>query len=303
MKDTREREKGKEKGEKGEGEVLSFILYPLSFPLRLSQGNLNLLATCPRKFQHTYLEQLAAPNPPEQQEKQNQGNRFHLLMQQWQLGLPIAPFIQADGQLQQWFKAFTNAAPKILTLGSGEEVVLSQSEHTRTLEFQGYLFTVVYDLLLSGQQSAKILDWKTYPRPQNSRWLLENWQTRLYPFVLAETSTYLPEQISMTYWFFQATGEQATAAAAQSFAIAYNAAKHEQTRQDLSQLLTQLTHWLDQYQAGEPFPHLAFGSKPCETCTFPRRCFGPEVRQDDLAALPDRPGSLPSFEEIEEVPL
>jgi hypothetical protein len=50
---------------------------------------------------------------------------------------------------------------------------------------------------------AQILDWKTYPKPQNRRWVEQNWQTLLYPYVLAETSDYLPEQISMTYWFVQ----------------------------------------------------------------------------------------------------
>jgi hypothetical protein len=297
-------------GQRGSGQgaadVLAFSPQPLSFPLRLSQGNLNLLSTCPRKFQHIYIEQLAAPNPPEQQEKLSQGNRFHLLMQQWQLGLPIEPFIQEDAQLQGWFTAFTSAAPTILSMVSDKEVVLGQSEHTRTLEFEGYLLTVVYDLLLSSPQQAKILDWKTYARPQNPRWLLENWQTRLYPFVLVETSDYLPEQISMTYWFFQAQGEQATTPEAQSFAIAYSLTKHEQTRQEISHLLTQLTHWLERYQQGEPFPHLPARSKPCETCNFTLRCFGTEDWQEDLAEQPQVETSnltLPSLEDIQEVPL
>ncbi|MGA7933014.1 MAG: PD-(D/E)XK nuclease family protein [Kovacikia sp.] len=271
----------------------------------MSQGNLNLLATCPRKFQHIYIEQLASPNPPEQQEKQSQGNRFHLLMQQWQLGLPIDPFIREDAQLQQWFTAFINAAPQILAIESEGQAVLRQSEHTRTLEFQGYLLTVVYDLLLSSPHQAKILDWKTYPRPQTPRWLLENWQTRLYPFVLAETSAYLPEQISMTYWFFQ-EGEQATTAEVQSFAIAYGPTKHEQTRQDLSALLTQLTHWLERYQAGQPLPQFPVRSKPCATCNFAFRCFGPDDRQErssDQLPLASSGQGWPNLETIQEVPL
>jgi hypothetical protein len=308
MKDKEEKGKGKGEGEKGKEEekVSSFSLQPLAFPLRLSQGNLNLLSTCPRKFQHIYIEQLAAPNPPEQQEKLIQGNRFHLLMQQWQLGLSIEPFIQEDAQLQRWFTAFANAAPTILGMESDDGTVLGQSEHTRTLEFEGYLLTVVYDLLLSNPQQAKILDWKTYARPQNPRWLLENWQTRLYPFVLVETSDYLPEQISMTYWFFQAQAEQATTPEAQSFAIAYNSTKHEQTRQDLAHLLNQLTHWLERYQQGESFPHLPVRSKPCEACNFTLRCFGLEDWQQNSSEPPQIETSnlsLLSLEEIQEVPL
>ena len=67
--------------------------------LRLSQGQLNLLATCPRKFQHTYLEQLAALADPKQNTRQILGSRFHLLMQQQAMGLPIQSFLAEDEQL------------------------------------------------------------------------------------------------------------------------------------------------------------------------------------------------------------
>ncbi|MEL6502777.1 MAG: PD-(D/E)XK nuclease family protein, partial [Cyanobacteria bacterium J06623_1] len=60
--------------------------------LRLSQGQLNLLETCPRKFQNTYLEQLRPPANPEYEEKQLLGSRFHLLMQQREMGLKIRSF-------------------------------------------------------------------------------------------------------------------------------------------------------------------------------------------------------------------
>jgi hypothetical protein len=68
--------------------------------LRLSQGQLNLLETCPRKFQHIYLEQLGSPTTPEQQAHQAWGSRFHLLMQQRELGLPIEALMAADDQMQ-----------------------------------------------------------------------------------------------------------------------------------------------------------------------------------------------------------
>lgn len=261
--------------------------------LRLSQGQLNLLSTCPRKFQHTYLEQLASLSTPEQQERQMWGTRFHLLMQQWQLGLPVAPLIQEDPQLQRWFTAFVSAAPKILTLEGGEAV--QQSEHARTLEFQGYLLSVVYDLLLTNDRQAQILDWKTYPRPQNPRHLLQNWQTRLYLFVLAETSAYLPAQLSMVYWFFQSRGTQAETSEPQSFRIAYDATQHEQTRHDLTQLLMQLTGWLEQYPQGTPFPQVGIETTGCERCGFVLRC----DRRSQLSL----PAPLPSLTEIEEVPL
>lgn len=280
--------------------VLTLPVAPLSEQpslLRISQSQLNLLETCPRKFQQVYLEQLAAPTSPEQQERQMWGTRFHRLLQQWQLGLPVEPLVLADSQLHQWFTDFVNAAPQILTLDAAGGEIRQQSEHARTLEFHGYLLTVVYDLLLSDDRQAQILDWKTYPRPQTPRWLMQNWQTRLYPFVLAETSAYQPEQISMTYWFFQTSGLEAESQP-QSFRLTYDRTQHEQTRQDLSQLLTQLTHWLTRYQAGEPFPQVAQESTQCDSCSFASRCDRQAQAEEKLVDLP-----VLAIAEIQEIPL
>lgn len=270
-------------------------------PLRLSQSQLNRLAACPRRFQHTDLEQLAAPSEPDQQERQIQGTRFHLLMQQWLLGLPVEALVQEDPQLQSWFGAFMAVAPKILTLAD-DRPVWGQSEHSRTLAFEGYLLTVVYDLLLANGQQAQILDWKTYPRPQNPRYLLQNWQTRLYPFVLAETSDYDPDRIAMIYWFFE-SGESVPEA--RRFSNAYDAAQHEQTRKDLTHLLTQLTGWLERYQHGEPFPQVPLESKECDRCSFAIRCDRVAV-QDETAQTQSNQDSaflLPDLADIQEVAL
>ena len=264
--------------------------------MRLSQGQLNLLETCPRKFQHTYLEQLASPTTPDQQERLRLGSRFHLLMQQREMGLPIAAFIQEDDQLRQLITTFVEAAPKILSL-TEVNPVLRQSEHQRTLEFEGHLLIVVYDLLILAAHQAEILDWKTYPKPQKSRSLAENWQTKLYRFVLAETSHFEPEQISMTYWFFQS--READRAEPQSLRFAYDPAQHKKIGQDLTQLVHRLTEWLDRYQTiGEDFPQIPQTSV-CETCGFALRCQrSPDQQtQDSLNSAP-----MLNLADIAEVP-
>lgn len=232
----------------------------------LSQGQLNLLEGCPRKFQHIYLEQLGSPPPLEHQERLSWGNRFHLLMQQQELGLPIHYFASADEQLQRSIEALIQAAPDLFQV---QPMTFRQSEHRRTLEFQGYLFTVIYDLLILDDQQAQIHDWKTYPLPQNSYGLKQNWQTRLYPFVLAETSRYKPEQISMTYWFVQAQEGKPNP---QHLKFGYSEKLHQQTRQKLTYLLSQLTEWLEHYERGEFFPQIEEPSPLCGTCTFAVRC-------------------------------
>jgi hypothetical protein len=243
--------------------------------LRLSQGQLNLLEACPRKFQHIYLEQLGSPTTPEQQAHQTWGSRFHLLMQQRELGLPIDSRMAEDRQMQRCVGSLLAAVPEIVD-PVVDDSSWRQSEHRRTCSVQGYPITVIYDLLMLEADQARILDWKTYPRPPQQRWLARNWQTRLYPFVLAETSQYLPEQISLTYWFVQAQAEaqfdSSQSLLPQSLTFAYNATLHEQTRQELTQLLKQLTHWLEQYQQGEPFPQVNEAVERCEDCQFSGRC-------------------------------
>jgi hypothetical protein len=233
--------------------------------LRLSQGQLNLLERCPRQFQHIYLEQLYSPTDLEREEHQTLGSRFHLLMQQREMGLPIDSFLQTDAQLQSWMTAFTNAAPDFITPISNSQT-FRESEHYRTLQVQNYLLTVVYDLLIADHQQAQIFDWKTYPKLPNKRKLEQNWQTRLYMYVLAETSDYLPENISMTYWFVQSEGKP------QNIKFSYNYHQHEKIAKKLKQLLSKLTSWLKDYQQEKDFPQVSDDSKACEYCQFAKRC-------------------------------
>lgn len=259
--------------------------------MRLSQGQLNLLERCPRQFQHTYLEQLASPSNPEQQERQTWGSRFHLLMQQRELGLPIESLVQEDSMLQHWMSAFASAAPEILTQKTNDQ--FRESEHCRTLQVQDYLLTVIYDLLVADSKTAQILDWKTYPKPQNKRKLEQNWQTRLYLYVLAQTSEYLPEQISMTYWFVQSEEKP------QCIKFAYSQAQHEKTQQKLNQLLNRLTVWLQRYEQGEPFPQVVEGSKSCEFCQYVTRCDRDRYdKEEDISQ-----NWLQNLENIQEVSL
>jgi hypothetical protein len=255
------------------------------------------------------MEQLLSPSDPDQQERQTWGAQFHLLVQQWQLRLPVERLAEGDPQLQRWFEAFVQAAPAILGFAPGETNPLHQSEHSRTLEFQNYLLTVVYDLLITEPHQARILDWKTYPRPRQPKWLRQNWQTRLYPFVLAETSDFEPEQISMTYWFFQTRpGESAEP---QSYSFAYDRIQHEQTRSDLVHLLNQLDLWLHSYPSGEPLPQVPEAAAICPQCPFALGCgresgteeVGAEMADEQHLSPLETGFSLPDLAAIQEIPL
>jgi len=261
------------------------------------------------------LDQLRAPETPEAQARQEWGSRFHLLMQQHEMGLPIASLASED-PIHQCFTAFVETAGAVLTQPS-HPPQFRQSEHCRTWHLadplgrleDGYGFTVIYDLLILDEEQAQILDWKTYSCPEDPRRLAKNWQTRLYLYVLAETSPYEPEQISMTYWFVrpqlaasperqssEMTPEVTQFAGPQSLRFAYSAALHQQTQQDLTHLLGQLTTWLEQYLAGTPFPQ-ALG--PCDLCNFTPRCDRNDPKQNAIGTR----SQLPDFESIQEVAL
>jgi hypothetical protein len=262
---------------------------------RLSQGYLNLLQTCPRKFQHIYFDQLGSPISPEQQEKQTWGSQFHLVMQQRELGLPVEFLVEEDPQLQRWVTSLIGAAPDI---SIADPQTFRHSEHCRTLNLQGYLLTVIYDLLIADPQQAQIIDWKTYPQPQHRRWLEKDWQTRLYLYVLAETSDYLLEQISMTYWFVQSQPQP------QSLKFTYDRTRHQQTQADLTYLLNQLTDWLQSYQElGADLPQVAEAAGRCSDCSFAVRCGrSSSYVAGELPAISDDPTDLLlNLDAIEEV--
>ncbi len=264
----------------------------MAYLLRLSQTQLNLLSECPRKFQHTYLEQLAIASDPDYQEKRRLGEQFHQLMQQYYLGLSVAPLLAADPGLSDRFAAFIQSEPALLPTTAN---TVCQSECSRSLELEGYLLTVVYDLLVCGPEQAQILDWKTYAKPQQPQLLQQSWQSRLYPFVLAETSSYQPEQLSMTYWFFQATADGEL----QKLHIPYTKALHDQTQAELQRLLPQLTVWLTQYNQGVDLPQVPLGSRHCATCSFAIRC----DRLAHSAQAPTMPPLLSDLAAIPEIPI
>jgi hypothetical protein len=243
--------------------------------LQLSQAHLQTLSTCPRKFQHSFLEQLALPKLDTSSEQQQLGTQFHRLMQQHELNLDIQPLLQDNPKLQEWFQRFQQSPPPMI-LGS------RQSEHQRTLAFQNATLVAIYDLLIQGQTQAQIIDWKTYRRPPNAQMLKDHWQTRLYPFILTETSDYLPEQLAMTYWF-----AEPSKSGSHWIHFPYSNQLHRQTQADLETLLSNLQSWIQSFTHQLPLPQAALSAGHCvsqtQRCAFVNLC---DRFSDDQSARP-----------------
>ncbi|MBD2256876.1 PD-(D/E)XK nuclease family protein [Pseudanabaena sp. FACHB-2040] len=256
----------------------------------LTQGHLSLLETCPRKFQQIFLEGLTVPPSPDLQASQLWGNRFHLLMQQRELGLPLPGNLADEEHLRDCMAALLERAPELF---QSEPTHFRQSEHRRSLAFNGYSLTVIYDLLICRPGSGLIVDWKTYLQMRDRNSLAQDWQTRLYLYVLVETTDLSPEQVAMSYWFVRHRDAQTGEFLPQEVQITYSSKQHEQTRQDLLKLTADLSG----YQQSGHFPQVSLAQESCDRCLFVSPCG--RLPESGAAGL----SSLPSLAEIEEVPL
>lgn len=186
---------------------------PLPPDFHFSQGSLQDFVDCARRFQLRYLERIAWPAVPaepilENERHMQQGELFHLMVQQQLVGVPVdrlTAMAQGDVDLAAWWEAYLAAAPADLPGQHFPEVTLSAP-----LGESGQRRLVAkYDLIvLTPEGRAVIFDWKTSRQRAPRRWLAERLQTRVYPYLLLHAGVDLtggqplaPEQIEMIYWF------------------------------------------------------------------------------------------------------
>jgi hypothetical protein len=224
---------------------------------------LTLFDTCPRRFQHTYLDEMGLHSLDWEDPQQQVGKQFHQLMQQEWLGLDISPLLVGSPVLARRFQAYRDHPPVLI---QGQAL----TEHRRTVLTSGFLLVGVYDLLILGDNQAQIVDWKSYAQPRQGD-LQETWQSRLYPYLLARSSGYSPEQISMTYWFAAPSPQGSHAVT-----FPYSQARDAQVQTQLSNCLTRLNQAMMDYQQGIDFPQVPVSAGHCysrwEQCSYGRRC-------------------------------
>ncbi len=176
---------------------------------QFSQSNLQDYVDCPRRFELRYIEQRAWPalqSMPviEQERHMQQGHRFHQMVHQHLLGLPIEQLEpQEDTDLEQWQRSYLAYAPV------NELPAERYPEFTLSAYFAGFRWIAKYDLIaIAPGERAVIVDWKTSRKRSASNWLKRRMQTCLYRFLLVEAGAHLngdrplrPEQIEMIYWF------------------------------------------------------------------------------------------------------
>ncbi len=253
----------------------------------LSQKDLNLLENCPLQFQQHYWQKLDSLPNLTQAENAIWGKQFHTLMQQYNLGLPLENLLTQQPEFKHSLEALISATEEIW---HSPKIKLREAEYKLNLTCKNYIFTVIYDLLVIYEEQAVIFDWKTYLQPQNPQKLLNNWQSKLYLYVLAESLNYKPEQLSFIYWFVKLPHQP------QSYTIKYNQNFHEQTKIELQNLINKFQQILTKYPLNQ---NKCLEENNCYQCSYYQTLNNSNQSQNDQNNLIN---NLPlSLEQVEEI--
>ncbi|MGI6251707.1 MAG: PD-(D/E)XK nuclease family protein [Anaerolineaceae bacterium] len=173
-----------------------------------TQSNLSCFKYCARRFELRYMKQMIWPVQPSEeqaafQETMEAGNRFHQLVHQHLLGVPrdiLDRIAKADRfpLFEQWYRNWLRA-------GFGDLPQPIFPEHTLAIQFEEFLLSAKYDLLLPKPGRIIIFDWKTSHKPPNPSFLFKSLQTKVYTVVLSEALKNESDQVDinslrMTYW-------------------------------------------------------------------------------------------------------
>ena len=236
---------------------------------QFSQGSLQDLVDCKRRFQLRYLLQIAWPAVPAEPYLENEqhlrlGALFHLMAQQHTLGVDEARLtaMASEEPLAGWWQNFMQQRPALEGTLFPEAVLTTpfgQSGQRRLL--------AKMDLVAVSDGRATIYDWKTSRHRPPRTWLADRLQTRVYPYLLVQAGAELnsgqpftPEQVEMVYWFagFPDRPER----------FIYDAQRYAEDGTYLTGLLDQAATLS---MSDEPFPLTPDESK-CRFCVYRSLC-------------------------------
>lgn len=266
-----------------------------------SQNNLQDFVDCPRRFELKYIMKLEWPalkSEPviEQEYRMRQGQIFHQMIHQYFLNIPVPKITRFADEynLSIWWSNFLKFCP-VFPLPAQK-----LPEHTISIPFQNYRLTAKYDLLVvEANLRTIILDWKTSSKIPRRNFLQQRLQTRIYPFIIAETSvfennslfSFQPQQIQMVYWFAEKPSKPEI--------FEYNDTTHSNNKLYLSNLIQNI---IDLPEGGFPMTTNEVNCKYCNYRSLCQRGISAGLIHDaeDDETLAEKPFSL-DFESIEEI--
>jgi CRISPR/Cas system-associated exonuclease Cas4 (RecB family) len=254
---------------------------PLPAGFQFSQASLQDFVDCRRRFQLRYLQDVAWPalnsEPAMENERSlQQGARFHHLVHQSLLGVPVERLSKSihDDDLERWWGNYLNFTASLV--GEGGRCF---PEITLTSPLGNYHLLAKYDLIvIKDAGNYAIIDWKTSRRRPRRAWLAERLQTRVYPYLLALAGEGLvsspalsPEQVEMVYWFAEFPDQPER--------FTYDQTQSQADHAYLQNLLEEL----ERRSSTGDFP-LTNDEKRCALCVYRSLC-GRGVRAGSLQAM------------------
>lgn len=156
--------------------------------------------------------------PKPRQKSEIDGSRFHLIMQQVGLGIPVDGLLATNPHLKEWVDA---ALP--YTQIPGDKQWGIELCH----EINDIYLIENFDLIVCSDEKIIAVDW-TIAKPQDFNLVKESWKTQLRLFLLHQTTGVPCKNVSLVYLF---VNKNAT------FQCCYSDKQHEENKQKLAKIL------------------------------------------------------------------
>ena len=237
----------------------------LSADFAFTQGSLGDYAACARRFDLRFIKRMRYPAletqaPLQFETRMRQGARFHKLVQQHLLGVPVDALTASlanDEELGRWWANY-------LARGLTDLPAARYPEITLQAPLAGRRLIATYDLLaLAPGGAAVIIDWKTGARVPPRSTLSGRMQTIVYRYVLAQAGAHLyagesipPERIRMDYVYVARAGER--------LSFDYSAAQMREDEALLSGMIADI-------ERADAFP-LTDDERRCRFCSYRSLC-------------------------------
>jgi CRISPR/Cas system-associated exonuclease Cas4 (RecB family) len=259
-----------------------------------SQSSLQDYSDCPRRFQLRYIEQLQWPaveTEPilENERRQQEGQLFHRMVQQYMIGLPAEKLSQLaqTPNLSRWWENYLGTNFNLDGFALHPELTLAAPVGI-------YRLLAKYDLIaVKPGERVTIYDWKTNHKRPRDEWMAARFQTRVYKSMLIEAgghlndgNPFLPEQIEMIYWYAEYPGEPAR--------FPYSSSQHKRNWDALTGLINEIGNH-------RHFP-LTDDDKKCTYCPYRSYCNrGGKAGSTDEMAEAEQTDTEINFEQIAEI--
>jgi len=271
--------------------VMTNLHLPTSFTF--SQSSLQDYHDCEKRFYLRYIKRLAWPSIEvepilENEQRQIEGQKFHKLVHQYLLGIPINKLNKqaATYPLSQWWQNYLSS-----DLELDENVLLPEIPLITNLG--NHTITAKYDLIAIHNDKIRIFDWKTYHKRPSESTMRLRYQTRVYCSLLVKTAPTLikkqafdPDKLEMIYWLANFP--------AQPIKLIYTETQYDKDWQHLENVITRIAKQ-DEFNTTKD-------EKKCRFCFYRSYCDRGGIAgnwNDDIEISLDLPEL--SLEEIEEI--